>query len=151
MPQPLVIRLPYESLDQGYGVIWHLKMAEEHDKRTRQPGEQFNRRVILSQSSHNPFSCIDPNAVDVYDDMSGSACLAVWFSKPIRIRAIRITAVDSVFPRSLEICYGPSDKIARSVTAADLNGEGKQLVIELANIMSDQYKIRQTGRNWQGG
>jgi hypothetical protein len=149
--QRLVKLLPYESLERGYGVIGCLKMAEEQDGRTRQPGETFVRHVILSQSSHNLYSCVDPDSGDAYaSSKSGSAWLEFRFWKDIRVRGMRIIAEDCAFPRSFDICYGCDNTVVKSIPEANLNGKRKEFVIEFDEIMTNQLKIRQTGQNWQG-
>jgi hypothetical protein len=148
--QPQVKVLPYESLDGGYGVIGYLKMAEEQARRTRQPGEQFIRRVILSQSSCDLFNCVNPLRDDVYgSSSSASAWLEFRFWKDIRVCGMRITAADCWFARSFEIYSGCDDTIVKSIQDAELNGQRKELVIEFDEVVTNQFKIQQTGENWQ--
>jgi hypothetical protein len=61
-----------------------------------------------------------------------------------------ITTADCGFPRSFEIWYGCDNKVVKSIQDADLNGQGKEIVIKFDEIVTDRLIIKQTSQNWQG-
>jgi hypothetical protein len=119
----------------------------------RRQSSQFEPRCILSQSSRDLYSIIDPESRDSYASSdSGSAWVLVEFREPVEICEIEIRSGSKYFPRSFDfVCTGTDGKVVRTqVRDANLNCADKRERFEIRRVVAQSVKIEQKGANWKG-